>query len=29
LPTLPDEEVAWLRRHLLKLHPGHHWITPS
>ncbi|ETK18759.1 hypothetical protein H097_11333 [Pseudomonas sp. FH4] len=29
LPTLPDEEVAWLRQHLLKLHPGHHWITPS
>ncbi len=26
LPTLPDEEAAWLRLHLVKLHPGHHWI---
>ena len=29
LPTLPAEELAWLRQHVLKLHPGHHWITPS
>lgn len=29
LPTLPDEEVAWLRQLLVKLHPGHHWIPSA
>lgn len=27
LPRLPDAELAWLRDHLLKLHPGHHWLS--
>lgn len=26
LPTLPDVEVAWLKTHLISLHPGHEWL---